>query len=704
MKTYNFLKSAGLIFVLFSFHNLALCQKINWALYGVKSSSPFHDGLAIFQEGFWGAINTSGEVAIPPKFYSMTNFTNGTAVVKTEAGEGIINRNGNYVLQPVYGSISRDRKRQDVFEVRSLEGSKYGLFYDCKFVLPVEYEYVNARQFPFVTFKENGKYFYLNAITGEKFDMVYPSQMVTKCIRNGKCFLYYNDGTPYPYIEKSSKGVSSFIDGQTNLIGFRDSKGQVVIPPKYKELEYETWVNDIMIAFDSISVSIPKRITLISNDGKEQVLIEGNNIGIITKSHYILAINNVGSKSTTLYDIGGKKIASVEGLLYPIEETTDWFINLSVNEFFDAKHNKKYNGNPIYDAVHDNMITFEDNNCWYVINAETGKKINRAFQEKVVFHDNMAVVLPLNSKYQEIIDKNGNTLFKESENIRFGVYSHYVSEGVFPITKTDDGWIHGYIYSPLGHSGYTYNQKKYTDDVIEKWNKIGDEAFAKKQYATAKDYYYRVMMNDPTNVSAIINYGAALGNMGYYDEAIESCRIALDIDPDNQLAKDNLRINLDNKRKEEERQQQTEEEEREERSTKSSAFWDALGNFANILSSIAGGENVYQPYSSFSMDTDYSSSYSKSGGSNHDYQSEYNRWANIAQRHYNSLTNLGYRVKHKDGSRSGGTLSSMSGSKYVQMKKSLRDAQHEMQRIRRKAAQNGVTITPSNWETATVGY
>ena len=117
MKAYNFLKSAGLIFVLFSFHNLALCQKINWALYGVKSSSPFHDGLAIFQEGFWGAINTSGEVAIPPKFYSMTNFTNGTAVVKIETGEGIINRKGSYILQPVYGRITRNRKHQNVFEV-----------------------------------------------------------------------------------------------------------------------------------------------------------------------------------------------------------------------------------------------------------------------------------------------------------------------------------------------------------------------------------------------------------------------------------------------------------------------------------------------------------------------------------------------------------------------------------------------------------
>lgn len=75
------------------FPQFAPCQKIDWALYGVKSSSPFHEGLAIFDEGFWGAINTSGEVVIQPKFWSMTNFLNGMSVVKTETGEGIITQN-----------------------------------------------------------------------------------------------------------------------------------------------------------------------------------------------------------------------------------------------------------------------------------------------------------------------------------------------------------------------------------------------------------------------------------------------------------------------------------------------------------------------------------------------------------------------------------------------------------------------------------
>lgn len=686
------------------FPQFAPCQKIDWALYGVKSSSPFHEGLAIFDEGFWGAINTSGEVVIQPKFWSMTNFLNGMSVVKTETGEGIINRNGVFILEPKY-IIRRDDKHPDVFIVKTNDKGKEGLYYNCNFILPIEFESIITSDFPFVSFREKGKINNINVVTGEYFDFVFPSEMITVCSKDDKfdkLLYYYNDGNPFPFRERSSKGVSFFKESESSLIGFKDSKGDIIIPPKYKRLKFSTWVNDIMIAVeDSISEVIPRRISLINKEGKEKILIEGNRVGVITWSNYIIVYGD--DDKSILYSIEGEKIISESGNLYPLKETTDWFINLSNNDhIFDAKHHKKYGGSPSF-SVHDKMISLKNDNSWYVINSETGMKIDRAFQKEVFFHDDMAVVLPQNTKYQEIIDKKGNTLLKETETIRFGIRSDYVSEGVFPITKTDEGWIHGYVYSPLGHSGYTYNQKSYTDDVIEKWTKEGHDAFAKKQYATAKDYYYRVMMNKPDDVNAIINYGAALGNMGYYDEAIESCRIALDIDPDNQLAKDNLRINIDNKQKEEARLQAKEEEEREARATKSSTFWDALGNFANILSSVAGGTSVYQPYSSFSMDMDYSPS-SPTTGSNHDYQSEYNRWANLAERHYNSLTNLGYRVKHNDGRRSGGTLSSMSGSKYVQMKKSLRDAQREMQRIRRKASQNGVAITPSTWETATVGY
>lgn len=90
-------------------------------------------------------------------------------------------------------------------------------------------------------------------------------------------------------------------------------------------------------------------------------------------------------------------------------------------------------------------------------------------------------------------------------------------------------------------------------------------------------------------------------------------------------------------------------------------------------------------------------------GTTHNYQLEYARWEKLAERHFNSLTNLGYQIK-RNRKIGGGTSASMNSGNYVQMKRSLREAQQEMTRIRRQASQNGVNIRQSQWETAVVKY
>ena len=87
-----------------------------------------------------------------------------------------------------------------------------------------------------------------------------------------------------------------------------------------------------------------------------------------------------------------------------------------------------------------------------------------------------------------------------------------------------------------------------------------------------------------------------------------------------------------------------------------------------------------------------------SGGGS--YEAQYRRWENLAERHYNSLTNTGIRVT-SNGQHSG-KAGSMSGGNYVQQKKAFREAQREMANLRTKAARNGVNIPQSKWETATV--
>lgn len=92
------------------------------------------------------------------------------------------------------------------------------------------------------------------------------------------------------------------------------------------------------------------------------------------------------------------------------------------------------------------------------------------------------------------------------------------------------------------------------------------------------------------------------------------------------------------------------------------------------------------------------------GSNKSDYVSRYQRWENRAKQNYNSITNLGVRVK-KNGKDSGGTAAqSMSGANYVSMKKALREAQSEMARIRKEAAKKGISIQKSEYEEIKVKY
>ena len=686
------------IIVASSFFLNVRAQQMNYALQDVGTDQSFNDGLAVFmgENYLFGAIDTRGKIAIQPQFKYLSDFSNGSAVVQTENGWGVINRKGDFILKPQYDNITNsDLKHPDVYIVH--QNGATGVFYNGRTVLPVENKDVYTSNFPFITYKDNkNEEKSINVYTGEVFDGSYSHGNYYRCYKRDKSYYYTGNGEQLSIetLKKSKYGVYPFREISSGLYGFKNSEGKILIDPTYSHIADSIWIDERMI------VERKDLKAVVSAKGK--VILTNNNGNRYDSDGKYIWEEDDKNLALTLYDENGHKL---------LKTTGDGAINMGHKDWFridqeddseiicDAMRKKLYKVKGGH--YHNGMIEIEKGeNDYYFIDAESGKQIPGSFKSVWPFHEGLAVVKRHGSEFEEVIDKSGRVIYKENERLRFSSTSPFFSEGVMGINENYT--TYNYIYNPLGNENYSYNQANYTDRTIENWNKLGHEAFAKKQYATAKDYYYRVMMNKPNDVNAIINYGAALGNMGYYDEALESCRIALDIDPDNQLAKDNLRINIDNKQKEEARLQAKEEEE-ETRATKSSTFWDALGNFANILSSVAGGTSVYQPYSSFSMDMDYSPSLPATG-SNYDYQSEYNRWANLAERHYNSLTNLGYRVKHNDGRRSGGTLSSMSGSKYVQMKKSLRDAQHEMQRIRRKASQNGVAITPSTWETATVGY
>lgn len=86
------------------------------------------------------------------------------------------------------------------------------------------------------------------------------------------------------------------------------------------------------------------------------------------------------------------------------------------------------------------------------------------------------------------------------------------------------------------------------------------------------------------------------------------------------------------------------------------------------------------------------------------YQAAYRSYENSAAGYYRALTIGGVRDQDKNGNIQGKTVGQISGGGYATWKQGLSKAQAEMRRIRQEAAQYGVTIQQSQWETATVSF
>ncbi|MEM6261759.1 MAG: WG repeat-containing protein [Bacteroidota bacterium] len=59
----------------------------------------------IIEDGLWGYLDASGNIAIEPQFYSAGEFSQGLAAVRKKGTYGCLNKNGAFVIPPQFEKI-----------------------------------------------------------------------------------------------------------------------------------------------------------------------------------------------------------------------------------------------------------------------------------------------------------------------------------------------------------------------------------------------------------------------------------------------------------------------------------------------------------------------------------------------------------------------------------------------------------------------
>ena len=227
----------------------------------------------------------------------------------------------------------------------------------------------------------------------------------------------------------------------------------------------------------------------------------------------------------------------------------------------------------------------------------------------------------------------------------------------------------------------------------------GDEEYAGGNFSTAKDFYYEVLLAVPDpSVYVLVSYGACLGNLGLYENALEIFNIALEKEPDNETAKENIAICRQFIAKQTEEQRQFElEQQRQQRE-----------NMQNLIAAVNTlGEMVHEYQNKQSDNTAVNvqdSSAQNSGGSSSRTQSRdtgYNfagrGGAMDKYRNEESAARHAYEILESDyDDIRRGKEASMAGYHENDLKK----YQANMKAIREDAVRNGHTIQQSRWETA----
>lgn len=575
----------------------------SWALNGVptlksvsKAYEPFggfHDGVAVVQNStdrtsnppLYGVINSSGELIVPYKYKKISDFHNGTAIVTTtDSKMGTINTAGRIILPAEYSEITRSEDAPEVYILK--KDGLSGVYYNGAIAVPVSQISVDVKNFPFI--KADKTY---NLLTGDEFET--GGYQLNNYYYFSQDLIFDLDGEPIDVNAKriSKHGIAPFKDKTSGRYGFKNmGTGEIVVAPIYSNIGTEIWVDDLM----SAQRADTRSYVIVTSDGQEKQLDSTKNIDFLNLpgNGYLYASTEVNGES--LFALFNTKLEKILDFKYVFINPIRWIEDAAWFSIYDGDKSGSYNADlrrffPGYidrENVSEGIACLYDSNrpdkSHYYLDIATLKQIGDYYSDAQPFNEGLARV---NNK--QFIDRTGRVVL-DCRN--FDEVGNMVSEGVIPVKHVRENPFvitYGYIYSPVSGNEFAYNQKVASGATIHNWLSEADGYKDRKQYGKAKELYYRVMVNAPSNIYAVACYGYCLYYLGHKDEALKAYALALDIQPDNEEIKRNYNIIRNDIENSNQRQIASQQEANRSNGT----IWQALGNFTNLFAQALGGNS-----------------------------------------------------------------------------------------------------------------
>jgi len=625
----------------------------------------------------------------------------------------VIDTKGNYTLHPGDYDIYDFEEIPGYYRIVRNSDGKAAFFDGRNFLTGFDYDFINFYgNFPFLSLSakdvKNWKKGVMNVLTGEyypghsSFPFANIGVIVSNQSSDFKLFSFEGELLNPSDFKISSKGNELFCSSNGRW-GIRNAKTkEIIVSPKYilrdAHAYHTMWVHDVVELYDSISPELNYASVFVNQDGKEIIRNTNPELSYIIDKLFISSYNNKKIMDSALmkyYDFSGRCIPELDGYQWS-EVYPGVYTNFKDKLYFSST--KSFMNKVQYPSFSDGFMIYKnlEDGKSYVYNINSKKQYG-PFDSVSIKGFNEGILVVSNADKNYLIDRNGYSYhYPEGIEIR----GERFSEGVISAYDNLNG-VYGFIYNPIGHEGWNYNQK--TGDISDyAFNQLWEKAyslFEEKKYAQSMDVFSQLMMLRPKERGAFDNYAACLYNLGYYDEALTAIEVSLAQWPGNDYAL-NLKTKTIDAIEREKNANVQDDDDSEDESNSSMSVWDVIGSFANALMQVSG------QYSSGYYTPQYSLGSSTGGGNvgAGDYASQYHNWERRAESNYNSLTNTGFSGTAKSGQKRGGAGQGMSSGNYVQMKRSLREAQREMRNIRLKASRAGVQIQKSRWEDASVVY